>query len=214
MTIDPAPLQESQPADFYPVDLWVDRAESQSRLTNFPLVGSIIRAFLLIPHFIVLYFLQIVANIVLFIATFAILFTGRYPRGLFNFYVGYLRWSSRTNGYMLHLYDRYPPFSVDDVGDYPLRLGVQYPEKLSRLLNFPIFGLIIKAFLAIPHFVVLIALYVVALVLLVISTFAILFTGGFPAGMHSFVVRVFRWGIRVNAYIAALTDRYPPFSLS
>jgi uncharacterized protein DUF4389 len=213
MTID-APLEPSQTAEFYPVDVWVERPQSQSRLTNFPFLGSLIRAFLLIPHFIVLYFLQIVANIVLFIASFAILFTGKYPRGLFNFYVGYMRWSNRMNGYLLHLYDRYPPFSIDDIEDYPLRLGVQYPEKLSRLLNFPILGLIIKAFLAIPHLFVLVALYLVALICIFISTFAILFTGAFPAGMHSFVVRVLRWGVRVNAYIVALTDRYPPFSLS
>ena len=214
MTTDAAPPQQAQPAEFYPIDVWVERSQAQSRLTNFPIIGSLIRGVLLIPHFFVLYFLQILANLVLFIATFGILFTGKYPRGLFDFYVGYMRWSNRMNGYFLHLYDRYPPFSTDDDADYALRLGVQYPEKLSRLLNFPIFGLLIKAFLSIPHLFVLAALYVAALACIFISTFAILFTGSFPAGMHSFVVRVLRWGVRVNAYIAALTDRYPPFSLS
>ena len=97
---------------------------------------------------------------------------------------------------------------------YPLRLGVQYPESSNRWLNFPILGLIVKAILVIPHYVIVAALYVVAMVMIFIATFAILFTGQFPEGMHSFVVKTMRWGIRVNAYVYALTDRYPPFSLS
>ena len=211
MAIEAAPPRQT---GFYPIDLWVERPASQSRLTNFPLLGSLIRLFLLVPHFIVLYFLQLVANLLFLISTVAILFTGRYPRGLFNFYVGYTRWLYRLTGYLLHLYDSYPPFGMDDQADYPLRLGVQYPESSSRWLNFPIVGLIVKAVLVIPHYVIVAALYLVAMVMIVIGTLAILFTGQFPAGMHSFVVKTLRWGMRVNAYVYALTDKYPPFSLS
>src|SRR5262245_8696851 len=102
----PPPEMTTADGDFYPVNLWVTRPASQSRITNFPFfIGTIIRAFLAIPHAIILYFLQIVASIVFFIATFAILFTGKYPRGLFNFFIGYMRWSTRVNGYLFHLYD-------------------------------------------------------------------------------------------------------------
>jgi hypothetical protein len=200
----------------YPIRLEVRRDATQSRLTNFPLgIGMIIRSILLIPHFIILYFLQIVANIVYFIACFAILFSGRYPRGLFNFYVGYMRWNANMTGYLVSAYDKYPPFSMDAQSDYPVTLEVDYPENLNRILNFPLFiGYIIKVILLIPHIIVLTFLALAAMIVLFIAQFAILFTGSFPAGMHGFMVGVGRWSTRVTAYTVALTDKYPPFSLS
>jgi Domain of unknown function (DUF4389) len=199
----------------YPVRLEVLRPASQSRLTNFPLgIGTFIRLILLVPHLIILYFLQIVASIIYLIATFAILFTGRYPRGMFSFYVGYTRWSSNTYGYLIGVYDNYPAFSMDEQPGYPLSFSAEYPEKLNRLLNFPFLGLIIKLILLIPHFIVLYFLVLVAFIVLFIAQFAILFTGSFPEGMHKFMIGVGRWSTRVNAYAYALTDQYPPFSLS
>jgi hypothetical protein len=199
----------------YPVSLEIVRPDKQSRLTNFPLgIGMSIRFILLIPHLIILYFLQIVANIVYFIACFAILFTGNYPRGLFNFFVGYTRWNSNVYGYAFSAYDKYPPFSMDAQADYPLTLNVDYPEKLNRILNFPIFiGMVIKAILLIPHLVIVVFLTLIGAIVLFIAQFAILFTGSFPEGMHSFVVGIGRWSTRTNAYLLALTDKYPPFSL-
>jgi hypothetical protein len=156
--------------------------------------------------------LQFVAHIVYFIATFVILFTGHYPRGMFEFYVGYMRWTANLYGYLLHLYDDYPPFSTDE-RPYPLTLTVDYPEKSSRLLNLPLqIGLIIKLILTIPHWVVLAFLIVAVLVVLFIAMFAILLTGSFPESMHSFVVGVGRWLVRVQGYVYGLTDVYPPFS--
>jgi hypothetical protein len=203
------------PAD-YPITLEIQRPEKSSRLLNFPLgIGTTIRAILLIPHWIILYFLQIVASILYFIACFAILFTGRYPQGLFNFWVGYTRWTSNFYGYLVGVYDKYPPFSMDAQPDYPLTFDARYPESLSRVLNFPLFiGLFIKAILLIPHLIVIVFLVLVAYVVLFIAQFAILFTGSFPEGMHRFLVGVGRWSTRVNAYLYALTDKYPPFSMS
>jgi hypothetical protein len=205
----PEPLAAS-----YPIRLKVQREERQSRLTNFPfLVGTLIRELLLIPHFAILVLLGIAAGVLHFIATFAILFTGRYPAGLFRFVAGTTRWSHNVTGYLYHLYDAYPPFSMDPQ-PYALGFEVDYPERSSRLLNFPFFGLYIKAFLLIPHFAALFCLTLVMLVVLFVAPFAILFTGGFPAGMHGFATGVLRWSARVNAYLLALTDRYPPFSLA
>lgn len=198
----------------YPIHFEVQRPEHQSRLTNFPLtIGTIIRAILAIPHFIILYFLQIVAGIVYFIATFAILFTGRYPRGMYDFYASYLRWSYRVSCYVSHLYDDYPPFAFGAT-DYPLRLEADYPERSSRLLNFPFLWFVIKGVLLIPHYIAIFFLTIAWLVILFISLFAILFTGSFPAGMHGFGVGVLRWAARITAYLYGLTDRYPPFSMS
>ncbi|HEY4684881.1 MAG TPA: DUF4389 domain-containing protein [Dehalococcoidia bacterium] len=201
-------------AGAYPIRLTIERPASQSRLTNFPLfIGSFIRMILLIPHLIILYFFQLLANLVYFIATFIILFTGRYPEGMLRLYVGYLRWTSNVYAYLAHLYDKYPPFSTDQQ-DYPLRFEVDSPGRLSRLLNFPFIGIFIKFVLTIPHLVILAFLMLAAYVVIFIAQFAILFTGSFPAGMHGFVVGVGRWYVRVTGYHYALTDRYPPFSLS
>jgi hypothetical protein len=214
MTTEAIPGPDSSPS--YPVRLVILRPQSQSRITNFPLfIGTFIRMILLIPHFIVIFFLAIAWLVVTLIAQLVILFTGRYPQGLFNFAVGYNRWAANLGGYIFHLYDGYPPFSMDMKADYPLVLEVDYPEKLNRILNFPYIGsAYIKPILCIPHIIILFFLVLIAFLLLFIGQFAILFTGSFPAGMHSFLVGTQRWSTRVNAYIYALTDKYPPFSLN
>jgi hypothetical protein len=199
----------------YPVRLEVVRPEKQSRLTNFPLfIGLLIRSILLIPQMIILYFLQLVAGILYLIATFGILFSGNYPRGLFNFVEGVQRWGNNVGGYLLSLYDKYPPFTWDPVEPpYPLSFNAAYPPTSSRLLNFPFFGLLIRELLLIPHFIVLFFIFLAAIVVVFIAKFAILFKAAFPEGMHGFVWGALRWGARLNAYLYGLTDKYPPFSL-
>jgi len=97
---------------------------------------------------------------------------------------------------------------------YPVEYNVQYPERSSRLLAllFLLF-LIPKAFLLIPHFIILWFLGMVSFFLAVIAQFAVLFTGQHPKALFDFIAGVQRWGIRVNAYFLGLTDKYPPFSL-
>jgi hypothetical protein len=198
----------------YPVRLEVTRPESQSRLTNFPLfIGTFIRGILVIPHAIILYFLELIAALLYFIASFAILFSGVYPRGMYNFVAGYMRWYGNYTGYLFHLYDTYPPFSSDP-RDYPLSFDVEYPEASSKLLNLPLLYFIFRFVLLIPHIVVVALLSLAAFVVIFIAQFAILFSGAFPVGMHGFVVGVIRWTMRINSYFLGLTDRYPPFSLS
>ncbi len=214
MVAEPVPATAGPPEPPpYPVRISIERQDRQSRLTNLPLgIGSFIRYILAIPNLIVWYFLGLASQVVFLVATFAILFTGRYPQGLYNFVVGVNRWLLGLTAYVLHLNDAYPAFSMD-AGKYPATYEADYPEQLSRLLNFPFLGMFIKGVLAIPHLVVLYLVYLVAFVLLFVAQFAILFTGSFPAGMHDFVVGAVRWQARVNAYIIAMTDRYPPFSL-
>jgi len=135
----------------------------------------------------------------------AIVFRGYIPRWLFSFLVALMRFQVRVFSYFALLTDTYPPFE----GDYPIRLEVQYPEKLARWKV-----LFWKLFTSIPHFVVLLFLMIGAGFSVVIGWFVILFTGRFPEGLHGYVAGVVRWGTRLQGYLLSLTDEYPPFSLS
>lgn len=186
----------------YPVRFDVEYPERLSRWK------VLVKWLLAIPHFIIIYLLLIVAGVLQFIAFFAILFTKRWPRGLFDFTVQIYRWTANVYTYALLLQrDEYPPFS-GEAGQYPVSLEVEYDENLSRWLIF------VKWLLAIPHIIVLAFVLLAAYVVMFIAFFAILFTGRYPRGMFDFVVGSARWTIRVQAYAQWLmTDRYPPFSL-
>jgi hypothetical protein len=207
--------EETQTQAAYPIRYEITRPEKQSRLTNFPLgIGLLVRYILLIPHLFILYFFALVAYVVYFIATFVILFTGRYPEDMYKLIGYYVRWSSNVSAYLFSLFDKYPPFSGDQQDGYPLTFSSVRPEQSSRLLNFPIVGLVIRTILLLPHWVIVYCLLIAAFIAVFIAKFAILFTGSFPAGMHGFVVGAMRWSTRLTAYTFGLTDKYPPFSLS
>jgi hypothetical protein len=165
-----------------------------------------IKWLLIIPHLIVFSLYAIAMYVVTIIAWFAILFTGNYPRGMFDFVVNGLRWGASLNAYYLLLRDEYPPFSGADGAYAPLRLSLAYPPSLSRGLIF------IKWLLVIPNFIVVGLLNYVAGFCVFLAWFAILFTGRYPEGMFNFVVGVTRWQLRALAYYILLTDRYPPFT--
>jgi hypothetical protein len=189
----------------------------------------LVKWLLAIPHFIVLFFLWIAFVVVSVVAFFAILFTGRYPRGLFNFNVGVLRWSWRVAFYTYSALgtDEYPPFTLKDVPDYPASLEVEYPEALSR-------GLVLVKWwlLALPHYLV-VAVFVggawstssgsgsewlwssggLVGLLVLFAGVALLFTGRYPKSLYDFVLGMNRWVFRVVAYAALMTDAYPPVRL-
>lgn len=186
----------------YPARFGVEYPERLSRWKIF------VKWLLAIPHFIILYLLQLVGSVMVFIAFFAILFTKKWPRGMFDFMVQIQRWTMNVATYALTLQrDEYPPFS-GDAGEYPVLLEIDYDENLSRWMIF------VKWLLVIPSAIVLLFLAIAAYVVVAIGFFAILFTARYPRGLFEFVEGVLRWSIRVNAYAAWLmTDRYPPFSL-
>ncbi len=184
----------------YPLRYDVEYPEELSRWLIF------VKWLLAIPHFIILYLLLIATSVVTFVAFFAILFTKRYPRGLFDFVVNVDRWSANVMAYLMLFRDEYPPFSWEP-GEYAVTYEVDYMQEMNRWLP------LVKWLLAIPHIIVLGLLFIGALVALIIAWFAILFTGRFPRGMFDFLVGVHRWNYRVNAYIYLLCDEYPPFSL-
>ena len=164
---------------------------------------------LAIPHMIVLYVLNLVLSIVVFVSFFVILFTGRLPRGLIDFQVMYWRYTWRTYSFAMGLRGGYPPFDFQTNGSEPdvALLDVEYPERLSRLLIF------VKWFLAIPHYIVLMLLMVAAFFAWMVGALAVLFTGRWPDSIHHLLVGLVRWTTRVYCYVYLLTDEYPPFSL-
>ena len=181
----------------------------------------LVKWFLAIPHYVVLAFLWLAFAVLSVVAFFAILFTGRYPRAIFDFNVGVLRWTWRVQyySYAALATDRYPPFSLDDDPAYPARLQVEYPERLSR-------GLVLVKWwlLAIPHYLV-VGLFVggtyaaghvaggLVGILVLIAAILVAFTGSYPEPVFDFVLGMNRWVLRVAAYAALMTDRYPPFQL-
>ncbi|WP_206796383.1 DUF4389 domain-containing protein [Amycolatopsis sp. MtRt-6] len=190
----------------------------------------LVKWILAIPHYVVLAFLWFAYPFVTIAAFFAILVTGRYPRPLFEFTSGVLRWSWRVQYYSYAALgtDRYPPFTFADVPDYPARLEIAYPERLSR-------GLVLVKWwlLAIPHLVI-VGLFVgggswlasrsgsddfnwaaggLVGVLVLVAGVVLLFTGRYPRPIFDFVLGMDRWVLRVAAYVSLMTDEYPPFRL-
>ncbi|MBC2931436.1 DUF4389 domain-containing protein [Nocardioides sp. zg-1228] len=215
----------SYPVHSYPVHVDADLDPKLSR-------GLwLVKWLLAIPHFIVLAFLWIAFGVLSVVAFFAILITGRYPRSIFDLNVGIMRWNWRVGYYATNVLgtDRYPPFRLADVPDYPAHLEIDYPERLSR-------GLVLVKWwlLAFPHYLVVgiftgAAAYAVAgaddstdavwaglgliTTLVLIAAVALLFTGRYPRSIFDLLLGLNRWVMRVSAYTSLMTDRYPPFRL-
>ena len=185
---------------------------------------------LAIPHFIVLFVLWIGFVLASAAAGVAILTSGRYPRRIFDFNVGVLRWSWRVSFYAFSALgtSEYPPFSLAEHPDYPARLDVEYPERLSR-------GLVLIKWwlLAIPHYLI-VALPLAAIwsvwtddgdgllyasadgllgLLALFTAAALVFTSRYPRPLYDAVLGLNRWAFRLIAYSGLMTDSYPPFRL-
>jgi hypothetical protein len=185
----------------YPVTYSLAEPESLSRWL------WLFKWLLLIPHMVVLWILSIVAMFVLFISWVVILITGKHPRGLWDFLMGFSRWSTRVMGYGLHLTDVYPPFTMDEVPDYPVQLSAEYAEDRSRLTTF------FRYFLAIPHLIIVSVLNYVMWALVLVNIIVVIVTGKPQPDVFKLIVGITRWQTRSNLYVYLITDKYPPFSL-
>lgn len=166
--------------------------------------------YIMIPHYFLLFFLGIAALFTTIVAWFAVLFTGKYPRNLFDFILAIYRWETRVDARILHLADGFPAFGLN-AKDEKIQLDVPYPEKLNRghLLLRLFFGWF---YCLLPHGIALFFRGIATMVLAILAWFAVLFTGKYPASWHAFNLGTLRWAMRVNVYISFLSDTYPPFS--
>lgn len=182
----------------HPVFFGVELEDRRSRLT------TAFRLILAIPQLIVATLLGYALGIVSVIAWFAVLFTGRFPRGLFDFNVGAMRWQTNVYAYLALLRDEYPPFSTEP-GLYPVLLDIPYPEKQSRIRLF------VRYIAIIPNYIALIFVDLVWYFALILAWFCIVIGGRTPRRLSNFSVGVMRWHIRQFTYLYLMRDEYPPY---
>jgi hypothetical protein len=184
----------------YPVTFEADYVEKRSRLTTF------FRWLLVIPHVIVLAFYGLAALVVVVVAWFALVFTGRWPRGMYDFVAGAFRYGTAVHGYFYLLTDEYPPFGPD-VDSYPVRLNIAPPqEQYSRL------KVLFRIILAIPPYIIAYAMNIVMQVGAFLAWFAIIVLGRQPKGLQDMIVLGMSYQQRAYAYMALLAEDWPPFT--
>lgn len=164
---------------------------------------------LAVPHYPILIVLYAMYPVLTVVAGIAILFTGRYPRTIFEVNVGVLRWSWRVMNYRfpMNSTDRYPPFTLAARPDYPGELEVDYPEQLSQ------WTVLVKLILALPQIIICWVMEPLLQVLAVISAVRLLARGTVSQDMFDLLMGIVRWRYRVAVYVSLMCDEYPPFRM-
>ncbi len=183
----------------YPLTFIVDQPEKRSRVTTF------FRLILAIPWLIAVYVLEIVALVVVVIAWFVLLFTGRWPQGLYDFAVGVLRFYARTISYLVLLSDDFPPFSLSD-DDYAVRLVADPPlEQYSRV------KVLFRIIYIIPAVILVYVLQIAAELTAIASWVVIVVTGKQPDGLENALRFCISYIVRAYGLLFLVTETYPPF---
>jgi uncharacterized membrane protein len=172
--------------------------ERSSRLSVF------FRGLLMIPLWLLVIPIGLCAMVAIFLNYFGVLFTGR--AAFVGFLSGALRYMTRLQAFAFYLTDQYPPFSLGDDANYPVRVVVEHPARVHRWRVF-------SYLLAIPQIIVLYVLVIVAALATFCAWWAIMFTGHYPSGLYGITSAAVRYQARVNGYLYLITEGYPPFSL-
>jgi len=183
----------------YPVILTVPHAERVSRWR------LILRPFMLIPHFFWLSLYGIPVSFVLFVSFWAIIFTGKFPPGMYAFVSRYFRYYMRVIAYSYFLTDVYPPFNGDETEPYPVRVHLDYTEKYSRLSVF------FRSILCFPHVFFFFFYYIAFEIVRIAAFWVALILGRLPNSIFEYMKRFFIYYARLEAYLMMLSDEYPPF---
>jgi hypothetical protein len=170
-----------------------------------------VKALLIIPHVIILGFLQFIAVILAYVGYWIVAFTGQLPPGIAQFVTGTIAWYARMTAWIAALTDEYPPFQFETPA-YPAVATATSEDRKSK--GWAVLGILgLKYLAALPHFIVWGFVTFAAGIAAWVNFFIIAFTGVSNQGIHDFVVGTTRWGVRIYAWLAGLNDRYPPFSL-
>jgi hypothetical protein len=191
------------------MDLVIKRQDSYSRgqLLLRTFFGWL---YIAIPHFFLLCFVAIWSAILSFLAFWAILFTGKYPAGWYEFQVKLMSWGARLTASLYNLTDAYPAFLPRGSSEVAFVKAAR-PEKISRgkTILRTLFGFI---YVMIPHGFCLYFRLIASGFVMLVAWFAVLFSGKYPESMHGFNVGTIRWSYRLSFYVMNMTDDYPPFS--
>ncbi len=197
--------------NIYP-QLIIKNNENPSRLLAFPFIGILIKIILLIPVAFVNFAYSLVASIYMIGTPFVILFTGKYWDSAYDFNLKYMKFTTKINLYVYGLTDKYPGFGLDDNGIFTLK--IDKPTAPSRLLAFPLIGFLIRIILLIPYLIFQSVIQNGSYVAVVISWFAILFTGKYPESLYEFNRDSIRIDLAQNIYSFYLSDTYPSFYMA
>ena len=198
----------------YPVDVSVDYGDGE-RSRGLAVTGILfpIKALLAVPHFVILYFLGIGALFAVWFGYVGIAINGSLSAGIARFLHNYLGWTLRITAWVAGWRDEYPAFAMEQP-DYKASVVITEPD-LVRNKGLAVAGIIffVKAFLLIPHFIVLYFVGIAAGIAGWVAFWIVVFTGVYPDGIFRFTVGAMRWSTRTNAWMYSLTDAYPPFRL-
>jgi hypothetical protein len=223
----------------YPVRVRIDYSPRSSRGWAV-LTITLVKFVVLLPHALALFFLGLAGLVAFVIAQVVVVARGTYPRPLFDFVTGVLRWQTRVYAFAFSLTDVYPPFSLEPVSHYPVDLEIVYPQRSNPwLASFTVAALIfwlavvlplgwggygtapfqpldwlsnVRLIVLLPHYVVLFFYFLAALVVFAVGQVMILIGGYLPLGLHAFMAGWLRWMVRTWAWLYGLVDTYPPFT--
>jgi hypothetical protein len=212
----PSPMWRPPPAyplapDAYPVNVSYDREARINRFWGIPVIGQLVRAILLIPHVLVMMLVAIVASIQILVAWIPVLLLGRFPGWGYRWIGGLLGYNLRVSAYALLMTPTYPPFSLSG-GDHPVSVRFDEGVRINRIWGIPFIGQLVRAILLIPHLIVLWVLAILTAFLMLVVWIPVLVFGRQADLIYTLVGGVYRWQLRVSAYLLLMVDRYPPFS--
>jgi hypothetical protein len=197
----------------YPINVQYARQESYNRFWAIPVVGIVVKAIILIPHFIVLSVLGAVVMLLQLVTWIPVLTAGQFPEWSYNLAAGFLRWYLRVSAFLFGLSDTYPAFSLQDTPQDTQTI-IPLPTNPNRMWAVPVIGILIKAILVIPHYIILYVLGIIVELLQLVTWIPVLFGGQYPEWGENLVGGYLRWNLRYVSYLLGLTDIYPPFQLS
>ena len=196
----------------YPISVRIDRDQRVNRLWGVPFLGIFVRWLVLIPHFVVLAMFGWAVVLLMLITWIPVLMTGRFPGWGYDLVGGYYRWWIRVTAYLLMMVGPYPPFSTKP--GYPVDVDFDRSTQLNHLWGIPLFGVLVRAFLVLPHAVVLWVIGIAVSLIVFFSWIPILLFGRYPQLGYDVVGGYLRWSTRASCWVLMMAGPYPPFRLS